>query len=159
MSVRLRGIIAAAGVAVAAAVLALRVCDLMFACGCSWPWSGAAMHCNAFIAKAKMHCPWCVHPLLGWGLFSLAAVVGGGVAVRGDARGRLNPGEKPAAPRSVLGRPLHPPLQPRPPATDLVVRLLAGVGVFVALTLAAGLATALATGYPRFLPPWILGTY
>ena len=151
MTPRARGAVAAAGVIGVAALLALRVCDLMFACGCTWLWAGAAGHCNAFVEKARMHCPWCVHPALWYGFFGAAALAGAAIAFAGDARGRGGPA--PAAPRAgVIGRPARPPVKPRTPGADLFMRVLAGVGTFLALALLAGWITALVTGYPRFLP-------
>jgi len=151
MSPRGRGAAAAGCVFIAAGILALRVCDLMFACGCNWPWWGAATHCNAFAAKAMLHCPWCVHPWAGYGLIGLSALAGAIAAFVGDERGRINPSEAPPPAFGVMGRPARPRGRPRAPIADLVVRTLAGVGVFLLLCLAAGWVTALATGYPRFL--------
>jgi len=50
--------------------LAYNLCDLLFRCGCTWAWSGAAEHCNVHSA-AGPRCPWCTHRA---GAF-LAAVV------------------------------------------------------------------------------------
>lgn len=39
----------------------LPLCDLLFDCGCSWPWTGGLAHCNIHEAGVP-HCPWCVYP-------------------------------------------------------------------------------------------------
>lgn len=61
-----RGIGARVGVCVgvlggATAVAFLPLCDLLFGCGCEWPWAGGIRHCNIY-DPAAAHCPWCVYP-------------------------------------------------------------------------------------------------
>lgn len=75
-------------VAVAAAALTalttLRICDVIFDCGCTWPFLGGAAHCNMH-APRPPHCPACrdraTGALLVLGLFS--AWAGLGVAAGG----------------------------------------------------------------------------
>ncbi|MCG8607325.1 hypothetical protein MJD09_20375 [bacterium] len=46
-------------------VMLLPLCDAIYKCGCTFPWSGAADYCN--VRKAGVpHCPWCErrHPVL-----------------------------------------------------------------------------------------------
>ncbi len=38
-------------------VLFINFCNLVFRCGCTWLWAGAADHCN--IHTGPKHCPWC----------------------------------------------------------------------------------------------------
>ena len=38
---------------------ALRMCALLFGCGCTWAWSGAADHCNIHTPGVP-HCPFCI---------------------------------------------------------------------------------------------------
>ncbi|MGH9887326.1 MAG: hypothetical protein ACREBE_17490 [bacterium] len=40
------------------AATAHRVCDLVFDCGCTWGFAGAAAHCNIH-APQPPHCPAC----------------------------------------------------------------------------------------------------
>lgn len=42
-------------------VALLPICDLLFGCGCDWPWAGGITHCNIF-EEGKPHCPWCIYP-------------------------------------------------------------------------------------------------
>lgn len=42
-----------------AVATALRMCALIFGCGCTWSWSGAASHCNIHTPGVP-HCPFCV---------------------------------------------------------------------------------------------------
>lgn len=46
------------GWAAITALLYLNFCDLMYQCGCTWMWAGAADHCNIHTPGAK-HCPFC----------------------------------------------------------------------------------------------------
>lgn len=39
----------------------LPICDLLFGCGCDWPWAGGIRHCNIF-EEGRPHCPWCIYP-------------------------------------------------------------------------------------------------
>ncbi len=135
-----RGTAAAAGVLLSCALLALPVCNALFDCGCSWPWSGGLDHCNIRRAEAKHHCPWCAHGGLGMASFGAAAVAGAAVAWRGDRRSRLP--ENPGRAGGEKGR---------TGTGDLIVRVLAGIGVFLVISLVAGWLTALAAGYPHFL--------
>jgi hypothetical protein len=156
-----RGLAAAAGTLLIAALLALPYCNVLFDCGCTWFWSGGSAGCNAFNPKAKLHCPWCEHPLLGRGLMGVAALAGAVVALRGDARsGGRAPAASPAARGGpAAGREAGLPRGagrtgargPRPAGRDLVVRTLAGTGVFLALSFVAGWVTAIVTRYPKFL--------
>jgi hypothetical protein len=49
-----------------------RVCDAIFACGCTWLFTGAAAHCNIH-APQPPHCPACTRlvpgALLAFSLF------------------------------------------------------------------------------------------
>jgi hypothetical protein len=38
-------------------VFFINFCDLVYGCGCTWLWAGAADHCN--IHTGPKHCPWC----------------------------------------------------------------------------------------------------
>lgn len=59
---RARRVVAASAVLGAATVFSvLPLCDLLFACGCTWPWAGGLRHCNIHDASGP-HCPWCVYP-------------------------------------------------------------------------------------------------
>lgn len=52
----------AAVLAVCAAVTTvffINFCSLLYGCGCTFLWSGAAAHCNIHAATGR-HCPWCV---------------------------------------------------------------------------------------------------
>jgi hypothetical protein len=60
------------GLALAAtAVTLLPVCNLIFACGCTWPWLGGVSHCNIY-HPVPPHCPacqsWPVSVILGSGV-------------------------------------------------------------------------------------------
>jgi hypothetical protein len=45
--------------------LIYNLCHLIFRCGCSWAWAGAASRCNVH-NPAPPHCPWCCHGLAGF---------------------------------------------------------------------------------------------
>ena len=36
-------------------------CNLIFQCGCTWPWAGGSSHCNIHNPNGP-HCPWCESP-------------------------------------------------------------------------------------------------
>lgn len=42
--------------------LIYNVCHLLFRCGCTYVWAGAADHCNIHVPNVP-HCPWCSHGL------------------------------------------------------------------------------------------------
>lgn len=65
--------IAFAAVAGGTSVALLPICDLLFDCGCSWPWTGGVAHCNVF-QHGVPHCPWCAYPRSAD--LSLAALLG-----------------------------------------------------------------------------------
>lgn len=50
-------------------VLFINFCNLVYQCGCTWLWAGAADHCN--IHTGPRHCPWCAigqsGQLMVWG--------------------------------------------------------------------------------------------
>src|SRR2546425_9721454 len=138
-----RGVAAASATLAVAAVLVLPYCNVLFDCGCGWPWAGLTQHCNIHSQRSPVHCPWCLHPLTGAASILLAALFGAVVAFRGDARSRAEAGGQ-AAGKGGTSR-------PRSPGLDLAVRTLAGVGAFLLLALVAGWLTTYLTGYPRFL--------
>lgn len=74
-------------IVIGALIVVTPLCGAVFGCGCDWPWSGLASRCNAFIASSMEHCPWCVHPLLGFGLPAVATLAGLIVGVRSAGRG------------------------------------------------------------------------
>jgi hypothetical protein len=41
-------------------VLVYNLCNLVFTCGCTYVWAGAADGCNVHHASGP-HCPWCSH--------------------------------------------------------------------------------------------------
>ena len=55
--------------AVAVPFTAHPVCDLLFRCGCTWVWAGAAAHCNIH-NPLPPHCPVCTDMFVG-GLFAI----------------------------------------------------------------------------------------
>jgi hypothetical protein len=52
------------------------LCGLLFACGCSWPWSGFFFDCNYFHPNAEYRCPWYASPLAGGLSVGLSVVLG-----------------------------------------------------------------------------------
>ena len=51
--------LAAAAIAlVVTSVVYMPVCDLVFDCGCTWPWLGGVQHCNIHTAGPP-DCPLC----------------------------------------------------------------------------------------------------
>ena len=56
-----RVVVVAGALGAATIVALLPLCDLLFNCGCDWPWSGGVDHCNVY-RPGDRHCPWCVHP-------------------------------------------------------------------------------------------------
>lgn len=73
MTVRLtrRRLAAAALALLGAAVLFLPLCDLLFDCGCTWPFFGGARHCNVHQPQPP-HCPLCAGPPVYGLAFGLA---------------------------------------------------------------------------------------
>ena len=70
----------AAVFAVAAAVTCvffINFCNLVYQCGCTWLWAGAADHCN--IHSGPKHCPWCEIGTAGQLLVWLSMVIPQGV--------------------------------------------------------------------------------
>lgn len=69
------------------AITTHRVCDLIYACGCTWAFAGGTAHCNIH-APQPPHCPACSHrgtgALLAFGVFSAWAGVLHVVARRRD---------------------------------------------------------------------------
>ena len=71
------GVLAAA--AAFTGVFFINWCDMVFQCGCTYSWAGAADHCNIHHASPP-HCPWCANQTaagasLGFTLLAQAAVV------------------------------------------------------------------------------------
>jgi hypothetical protein len=58
----IREVIVLGGAWTASLLFLLNLCNLVFGCGCTWAWAGAARHCDVHHA-APPHCPWCSH---GW---------------------------------------------------------------------------------------------
>ncbi len=56
-----RAVLVASALGVATILAVLPLCDLLFGCGCDWPWAGGVEHCNIHRANER-HCPWCIHP-------------------------------------------------------------------------------------------------
>ena len=44
-------------------VFLLPLCNVLFQCGCTWPWAGGISPCNIYDATLP-DCPWCTAP--GW---------------------------------------------------------------------------------------------
>lgn len=84
---------ASLAIVIGALIVVTPVCGALFACGCDWPWSGLASRCNAFLETATEHCPWCVHPLLGFGLPAIATIIGLIAGIRA-ARQASRPGAR-----------------------------------------------------------------
>ena len=102
---------------------ALRMCALLFGCGCTWAWSGAADHCNIHTPDVP-HCPFCIMGSAGL-LYVVLPVVLSQAALLYLSRRRF-------------GRRL---------STSLVAVALAYAGA----TTVSGLLVALAYHYPYFL--------
>jgi hypothetical protein len=51
-------LVAAAIAFVVASVVYMPVCNLVFDCGCTWPWLGGVQHCNIHVAGPP-DCPLC----------------------------------------------------------------------------------------------------
>lgn len=41
-------------------LLLIPFCGMLFGCGCTWLWDGAASHCNIH-HPGPPDCPWCAH--------------------------------------------------------------------------------------------------
>src|SRR5216684_7843467 len=70
-------------------VFLINLCHLIYQCGCTWMWSGAAQHCNIHDAESR-HCPWC--SIGDFGFYSIAAsiIVLQGVIALGPGPWRLS---------------------------------------------------------------------
>ena len=51
-------LVAAALAVVVTSVIYMPVCNLVFDCGCTWPWLGGVQHCNIHVAGPP-DCPLC----------------------------------------------------------------------------------------------------
>ena len=55
----MKRVLAAAAIAfVLTSVVYMPVCNLVFDCGCTWPWLGGVQHCNIHVAGPP-DCPLC----------------------------------------------------------------------------------------------------
>lgn len=117
---------AACAVVLLGVVIVTPLCGALFGCGCTWPWAGLDHHCNVHDPHAPHHCPWCVRPEVAAVIFAAAASAGSVAAF--------------FAPRRAGGRSL-----------DLARRLLAGIGLYVAVSALGAFLAGRAAGYPRFL--------
>jgi hypothetical protein len=63
-----------------AAVTLLPYCDLLFDCGCVWPWLGAADHCDV-VVPGPPDCPFCAGGDARWLGLSVGIVAAEYVAV------------------------------------------------------------------------------
>ena len=66
-------LILAAGVAFTAA-FSINWCDMIYQCGCTFYWAGAAAQCNIHQAGVQ-HCPWCENPTYGGVAFGFTLAV------------------------------------------------------------------------------------
>ena len=58
---------------VVTSVIYMPVCNLVFDCGCTWPWLGGVQHCNIHVAGPP-DCPLCTSGyLVQAGFFALIA--------------------------------------------------------------------------------------
>ena len=62
------------------------LCHLLFRCGCTFAWAGAAIRCNVHHPEPP-HCPWCCHGSAGF-LWVPALLIGAETAVILALRGR-----------------------------------------------------------------------
>jgi hypothetical protein len=99
------------------------LCGLMFDCGCDWPWFGLHHHCNIFEEQAKLKCPWCDSTVAG--ALSMLSVFGASSFVAYRA----------AAVSATVN-------------AKFTIGVLAGAVTFHLASLATGVLSALATGYP-----------
>jgi hypothetical protein len=53
-----RALVAAAIACVVTSVVYMPVCNLVFDCGCTWPWLGGVQHCNIHV-PGPPDCPLC----------------------------------------------------------------------------------------------------
>lgn len=56
-------------------MIATPLCGYIFGCGCTWPWSGLAEHCNFFEPLREWSCPFCVDSILSIPLLSGIALL------------------------------------------------------------------------------------
>jgi hypothetical protein len=103
------------------------LCRLLFDCGCTWWWAGAAAHCNIH-HPAPPHCPWCAGGQMGFAAVLLTILLLQALALRLVWRRGAG---------GVLGSALLP-------LAAIVLGLLGGA-------LVSGLAAALLGRYPTFL--------
>lgn len=66
----------AVAILIIALILVTPFCGLLFACGCTWPWSGFFISCNYFDPAAEHRCPWCISALSGWMSVGLSIAFG-----------------------------------------------------------------------------------
>lgn len=99
------------------------LCGWMFRCGCDWPWLGLDSGCNYFRPASPHRCPWCVS--LSGGVLSVGLAMIAGV---GAAMGL--------------------PLPKRLPVNVVLLRIAAGLLVFMSTALVAAVLAAREQGYP-----------
>ena len=105
------------------------LCGFLFHCGCTWPWDGLAEHCNYFDEHAVAQCPWCASK---W-----AGVLSVGIAV---TVGYLASMVK-----------LYPSFFPMDKTIETIVRIVFGLGLFLAVAISAGWISATLQNYHDFV--------
>jgi hypothetical protein len=56
-------------------IIVTPLCGSIFGCGCTWPWSGLAEHCNFFDPMPERPCPFCFYSELSIPLLSGIALL------------------------------------------------------------------------------------
>ncbi len=100
------------------------VCGFLFQCGCDWPWSGLDGRCNFHLPDAVYKCPWCESMTAGI-LSTLAAVIGG-----------------------IYASFATNPMSCDSKSVAVMLRVLAGLGMFLLLATLFALIAASVQDYP-----------
>jgi hypothetical protein len=122
------------------------MCNMMFHCGCSWPWDGASERCNIYDDDSPS-CPFCSAPayvawLPQWG-GALVMCISSMLARFGVARviGSFK----------ARGKRLVRTTSPVSAIIRILLSIGIGIGVYYAFGILEGYVFKVSTGYPYFL--------
>jgi uncharacterized RDD family membrane protein YckC len=128
----------AAGITLLVAVIAITpLCGLLFQCGCDWPWDGLDRKCNFHQPQALQRCPWCVEMV--WGILACAMAITAGTGTTFFSKIIIGKSERGlrVIPSDGYGIIL----------TEMILRIVAGLIVFVCIALFTAVLAAFSQGY------------
>ncbi|MEE9398415.1 MAG: hypothetical protein V3V31_15540 [Methylococcales bacterium] len=114
-------------------------CDLLFDCGCNWPWNGLAKNCNYFTKRSHLFCPWCNS--LTAGTISVLLSITAGLIIPIKEKIGFFPFLSENQTVSDQGL--------RVDFRKIAFRTLLGIGIFLSTAVLTGWITAISMGYPK----------